>query len=62
MQWCEEAGCGRVNVVCELGDMPEWKTVKNMTKFADEVIPKLRASGAAVVTGDGRAAAAAGVR
>ena len=42
--------------------MPEWKTVKNMTKFATEVIPKLRANGAAVVTGDGRATAAAGVR
>jgi hypothetical protein len=45
VSWCEEAGCGRVNVVCELGDMPEWKTVKNMTKFAQEVIPRIRARG-----------------
>jgi alkanesulfonate monooxygenase SsuD/methylene tetrahydromethanopterin reductase-like flavin-dependent oxidoreductase (luciferase family) len=46
--WCDEAGCSRVNVVCELGDMPEWKTVKNVTKFAQEVIPRIRAkSGAA---------------
>jgi alkanesulfonate monooxygenase SsuD/methylene tetrahydromethanopterin reductase-like flavin-dependent oxidoreductase (luciferase family) len=61
-QWCEEAGCARVNVVCELGDMPEWKTVKSMTKFAGEVIPKLRAGGAEVAAADGRPVAAAGVR
>ena len=41
--WCEEAGAGRVNVVFENGDMPEWKTVKNMTMFAEEVIPRIRA-------------------
>jgi alkanesulfonate monooxygenase SsuD/methylene tetrahydromethanopterin reductase-like flavin-dependent oxidoreductase (luciferase family) len=57
--WCEEAGAARVNVVCELGDMPEWKTVKNMTKFATEVIPKIRAKGTVAV--DGRPVAAAGV-
>jgi alkanesulfonate monooxygenase SsuD/methylene tetrahydromethanopterin reductase-like flavin-dependent oxidoreductase (luciferase family) len=60
-QWCEEAACSRVNVVCELGDMPEWKTVKSMTKFTGEVIPKLRAGGVAVAAADGRPAAAAGV-
>jgi hypothetical protein len=27
--------------------MPEWKTVKNMTKFANEVMPRLRAKGTA---------------
>jgi alkanesulfonate monooxygenase SsuD/methylene tetrahydromethanopterin reductase-like flavin-dependent oxidoreductase (luciferase family) len=41
--WAEEAGVGRVNVVLELGDMPEWKTAKNVTKFATEVIPRIRA-------------------
>ena len=41
--WCEEAGCGRVNVVFENGDMPEWKTVKNMTMFAEEVMPRIKA-------------------
>ena len=41
--WCEEAGAGRVNVVVENGDMPEWKTVKNMTMFAEEVIPRIQA-------------------
>jgi alkanesulfonate monooxygenase SsuD/methylene tetrahydromethanopterin reductase-like flavin-dependent oxidoreductase (luciferase family) len=44
--WAEEAGCGRINVVCESGDMPEWKTVKNMTLFANEVIPRIRAKAA----------------
>ena len=33
--------------------MPEWKTVKNMTMFADEVMPKLRAAALPRVTGDG---------
>jgi alkanesulfonate monooxygenase SsuD/methylene tetrahydromethanopterin reductase-like flavin-dependent oxidoreductase (luciferase family) len=41
--WCKEAGCSRVNVVCENGDMPEWKTAKNTTMFANEVIPRIRA-------------------
>lgn len=41
--WAEEAGCARVNVVLEHGDMPEWKTVKNMNLFANEVIPRIRA-------------------
>jgi alkanesulfonate monooxygenase SsuD/methylene tetrahydromethanopterin reductase-like flavin-dependent oxidoreductase (luciferase family) len=41
--WCEEAGCSRVNVVLENGDMPEWKTVKNMTMFAEEVMPRIKA-------------------
>jgi alkanesulfonate monooxygenase SsuD/methylene tetrahydromethanopterin reductase-like flavin-dependent oxidoreductase (luciferase family) len=41
--WAEEAGVARINVVLELGDMPEWKTVKNMNLFAEEVIPRIRA-------------------
>jgi alkanesulfonate monooxygenase SsuD/methylene tetrahydromethanopterin reductase-like flavin-dependent oxidoreductase (luciferase family) len=40
--WCEEAGCSRVNVVLENGDMPEWKIAKNIALFADEVIPRIR--------------------
>jgi alkanesulfonate monooxygenase SsuD/methylene tetrahydromethanopterin reductase-like flavin-dependent oxidoreductase (luciferase family) len=60
--WCEEAGCSRVNVVCELGDMPEWKTQKNTTMFANEVIPKIRAKGVAVAAGNGRPVTTAGVR
>jgi alkanesulfonate monooxygenase SsuD/methylene tetrahydromethanopterin reductase-like flavin-dependent oxidoreductase (luciferase family) len=47
--WAEEAGTTRLLVTLQLGDMPEWKTVKNMTLFAQEVIPRIRAraSGAA---------------
>jgi alkanesulfonate monooxygenase SsuD/methylene tetrahydromethanopterin reductase-like flavin-dependent oxidoreductase (luciferase family) len=41
--WCEEAGAGRVNVVLENGDMPEWKVAKTTTLFANEVIPRIRA-------------------
>ena len=43
VDWCKEAGCGRVNVVCENGNMPEWKTVKSTTMFANEVIPRIKA-------------------
>jgi len=43
VNWCEEAGAGRVNVVLENGDMPEWKIAKNTTLFADEVMPRIRA-------------------
>jgi alkanesulfonate monooxygenase SsuD/methylene tetrahydromethanopterin reductase-like flavin-dependent oxidoreductase (luciferase family) len=43
VSWCREAGSSRVNVVCENGDMPEWKTAKNTTLFANEVIPRIRA-------------------
>jgi alkanesulfonate monooxygenase SsuD/methylene tetrahydromethanopterin reductase-like flavin-dependent oxidoreductase (luciferase family) len=41
--WCREAGAGRVNVVLENGDMPEWKIAKTTTLFANEVIPRIRA-------------------
>jgi alkanesulfonate monooxygenase SsuD/methylene tetrahydromethanopterin reductase-like flavin-dependent oxidoreductase (luciferase family) len=43
--WMEEAGCSRVNVVLEIGDMPEWKTMRNIDRFANEVIPRIRAKG-----------------
>ena len=61
-QWCEEAGVGRVNVVLEHGDMPEWKTVKNMTMFANEVIPRLRARGGSATVSSARELATAGVK
>jgi len=41
--WCKEAGCGRVNVALENGDMPEWKVAKSTTLFAEQVIPRIRA-------------------
>ena len=37
--WLEEAGSSRVNLNLTLGDMPNWKVVKNTTLFAEEVIP-----------------------
>lgn len=49
--WMEEAGCSRINVVLELGDMPEWKTQRNMQRFATEVIPLIRAKGSIVTQG-----------
>jgi alkanesulfonate monooxygenase SsuD/methylene tetrahydromethanopterin reductase-like flavin-dependent oxidoreductase (luciferase family) len=42
VDWCREAGAGRVNVVLENGDMPEWKVAKTTTLFAEEVIPRIR--------------------
>ena len=39
VEWCKEAGCGRVNVVLENGDMPEWKVAKNTTMFAERGDP-----------------------
>jgi hypothetical protein len=41
-QWCEEAQSSRPILHHHIGDMPHWKVVKNMTLFAEEVIPKLR--------------------
>ena len=55
VHWAEEAGCARINVVLEHGDMPEWKTVKNMTMFANEVIPRIHAKRRQVTVHDGRA-------
>jgi hypothetical protein len=42
--------------------MPEWMTVKNMTMFANEVIPLLRAKGTSATVEAGRELAAAGVK
>lgn len=60
--WVEEAGCSRVICHLHVGDMPHWKTVKNLTLFANEVIPRLRGRrpaepvGTAVVNGTGNGA------
>ena len=62
VSWCEEAGSGRVNVVLENGDMPEWKIAKNMTLFADEVIPRIRARVGRPAGEQSRELAAAGVK
>jgi hypothetical protein len=31
-----------INAVMHVADMPHWKTVKNLTLFAEEVMPRLR--------------------
>ena len=41
--WIEEAQTNRVNLNLTIGDMPNWKVVKNTTLFAEEVIPRVRA-------------------
>ncbi|MCW2635633.1 MAG: class flavin-dependent oxidoreductase [Blastococcus sp.] len=41
-EWLDETGAGRVLCHLHLGDMPHWKTEKNLTLFAEEVIPRLR--------------------
>jgi len=41
-KWCESANSSRVLVHHHIGNMPHWKVVKNMTLFAEEVIPRLR--------------------
>ncbi|MGH7226909.1 MAG: LLM class flavin-dependent oxidoreductase, partial [Gemmataceae bacterium] len=41
-KWCESADSARPLVHHHIGDMPHWKVVKNMTLFAEEVIPRLR--------------------
>jgi alkanesulfonate monooxygenase SsuD/methylene tetrahydromethanopterin reductase-like flavin-dependent oxidoreductase (luciferase family) len=43
VEWALEAGCSRMNVIFEQADMPEWKVVKSMTLFAQEVIPRVHA-------------------
>ncbi|MBV9120479.1 MAG: LLM class flavin-dependent oxidoreductase [Chloroflexi bacterium] len=41
-QWTEEAGSNRMITLLHFADMPHWKTVKNLTMFAQEVMPRLR--------------------
>jgi alkanesulfonate monooxygenase SsuD/methylene tetrahydromethanopterin reductase-like flavin-dependent oxidoreductase (luciferase family) len=43
--WCEEAQSSKVILHLHVGDMPHWKAVKNITLFAEEVIPRLRRMG-----------------
>src|ERR1700704_773904 len=40
--WCEQAQSSKIVVHLHVGDMPHWKAVKNITLFAEEVIPRLR--------------------
>jgi luciferase-like monooxygenase len=40
--WCEQAQSSRIILHLYVGDMPQWKAVKNITLFAEEVIPRVR--------------------
>jgi alkanesulfonate monooxygenase SsuD/methylene tetrahydromethanopterin reductase-like flavin-dependent oxidoreductase (luciferase family) len=42
VRWAREAGCSRMNVIFEQADMPEWKVVRSMTMFAEEVMPRVQ--------------------
>ena len=35
-------GSSHINIQGALGNPPNWKTVKNTTMFAEEVMPRLR--------------------
>jgi alkanesulfonate monooxygenase SsuD/methylene tetrahydromethanopterin reductase-like flavin-dependent oxidoreductase (luciferase family) len=40
--WARQAGSSTITCHLHLGDMPHWKVVKNLTLFAEEVMPRLR--------------------
>jgi alkanesulfonate monooxygenase SsuD/methylene tetrahydromethanopterin reductase-like flavin-dependent oxidoreductase (luciferase family) len=40
--WCEQAQSSKIILHLHVGDMPHWKAVKNLTLFAEEVMPLLR--------------------
>jgi alkanesulfonate monooxygenase SsuD/methylene tetrahydromethanopterin reductase-like flavin-dependent oxidoreductase (luciferase family) len=40
--WCEQAQSSKIILHLHVGDMPHWKAVKNLTLFAEEVIPRVR--------------------
>ncbi|HVV94901.1 MAG TPA: LLM class flavin-dependent oxidoreductase [Hyphomicrobiales bacterium] len=42
VKWMEDTASSQVTAQLHLGDMPHWKTVKNMTLFAEEVMPRVR--------------------
>jgi len=45
-EWAVRMGTNHINSVMHVGDMPHWKAVKNLTMFAEEVMPRLRPGGA----------------
>jgi alkanesulfonate monooxygenase SsuD/methylene tetrahydromethanopterin reductase-like flavin-dependent oxidoreductase (luciferase family) len=40
--WCEQAQSSKIILHLHVGNMPHWKAVKNITLFAEEVIPRLK--------------------
>ena len=41
-EWSQWMKTNHINCVMHVADMPHWKTVKNLTLFAEEVMPRLR--------------------
>jgi alkanesulfonate monooxygenase SsuD/methylene tetrahydromethanopterin reductase-like flavin-dependent oxidoreductase (luciferase family) len=41
-EWTERMGSTHLNCVMHVADMPHWKTVKNLTLLAEEVMPHLK--------------------
>jgi len=42
--WARWMGSNHINAIMHVAQMPHWKTVKNLTLFAQEVMPHVRAS------------------
>jgi alkanesulfonate monooxygenase SsuD/methylene tetrahydromethanopterin reductase-like flavin-dependent oxidoreductase (luciferase family) len=42
-EWTERMGTNHLNNVMHVADMPHWKATKNLTLFAEEVMPRLGA-------------------
>ena len=45
-EWAARMKTNHINSVMHVADMPHWKTVKNLTLFAEEVMPRLRSRAA----------------
>lgn len=41
-EWTNKMKTSHINAVMHVGDMPHWKAVKNLTLFAQEVMPRFR--------------------
>ena len=51
-EWTARMKTNHLNNVMHVADMPHWKAVKNMTLFAEEVMPRLGPRVATVAKGD----------
>jgi alkanesulfonate monooxygenase SsuD/methylene tetrahydromethanopterin reductase-like flavin-dependent oxidoreductase (luciferase family) len=50
-EWSEMMGSRHFNINFHVGNMPNWKVVKNLSLFASEVIPRLRGTAPSAVAG-----------
>ena len=51
-EWTARMKTNHLNNVMHVADMPHWKVVKNMTLFAEEVMPRLGSRVATISKGD----------